>query len=136
MQRGTKRSETGAPEERKRFRLRLAYVILAIAMALFAYKFLEKTKEIRGLAQQAAALRYQNQQTARQNASLQRSIKNYRTPQYVENEARAVFGYTLPGDVAIESQPIPRPVVTARAAPPRPAPPPLPIWEQWWKVFF
>jgi cell division protein FtsB len=123
--------------KRRRLRVRPAYLVLAVFLALFAYKFLQKTREIRGLARQEAALRWQNQQTARQNAALQRAILYDRTMPYVEDQAREIFWYSKPGDILVGSVPTflqPRPMV--RVAPPRPAAPPEPTWKQWWKAFF
>jgi cell division protein FtsB len=117
-------------------RIRPAYIILAILMALFAFKFIQKTQEIRALRQEETSLRIENQQTAAENARLQRSIGYYQTSDYIENEARALFGYTKPGEVAIQSNIMHAPVVTVRPAPPPPAPPPLPVWKQWWRTFF
>lgn len=104
-------------------------------MALFAFKFVQKTQEIRRLAAQEAALQLANQQKAEENARLNDSIRYYRTQNYVENEARAIFGYTKPGDVAIFSQPVHQPIVRVRPAPPRLQAPPKPTWQQWWDVF-
>lgn len=120
----------------QRLRIRPAYIILAILMALFAFKFIQKTQEIRTLRQEESALRYQNQQTAAENTRLQRAIGYYRTSDYIENEARALFGYTKPGEVAIQSSLSRAPVATVRPAPPPSAPPPPPVWKQWWRTFF
>jgi len=96
----------------ERLRVRPAYIILAILMALFAFKFIQKTQEIRAFRQEETALRFENQQTAAENARLQHAIGYYRTSDYIENEARALFGYTKPGEVAIQSSITHAPVVT------------------------
>jgi cell division protein FtsB len=124
---------------RKWLRFRLAYVILFAFLALFSYKFLEKTRQIRNLARQEAALRWQNQQTARENAALERAIRYYRTPAYVEEQARAIYGDSNPGDILVQSQPVTQgPAPAVRAAPRMsvPAAPPEPTWKQWWQAFF
>lgn len=125
-------------ETRRRwFRFRLAYIVLLVALGLFAYKFLQKTQEIRYLSRQAAVLRWQNEQRVQQNAELKRAIQFYRTPDFVAEEARAAFGDINPGDVLIQAQPvIQRPVPMLRPAPARPAPTPAPTWKQWWQAFF
>src|SRR2546423_15606816 len=106
-------------------------------MALFAYKFIQKTQQIHTLAGQEAALRWENDQTAAENLRLQRAIRYYRTPNYVEEQARALFGDSYPGDVLVQSHPVmQRTGPVLRAAPPRPAAPPLPTWKQWWNAFF
>ncbi|GAC1398799.1 MAG: hypothetical protein NVSMB52_12370 [Chloroflexota bacterium] len=119
-----------------RFRVRFAYVALLVGMAFFTYKFVQKTQEVRRLAQQEAAMRAQNQSIAAENARIQRSIKYYRTPQYVEETARAILGYTKPGETPVQSQPLTGTIPRVRVAPPRPVGPPAPAWKQWWKAFF
>jgi cell division protein FtsB len=122
-------------EGRKGFRLRLPYIMLLVLLVLFAVKFIQKTQEIRGLEAQKAALAYQNQQLQHDNEHVQQSIRYYHSPQYVEEEARAVFGYTRSGDVAIMSQPRHPPILTVGPAP-RPVAPAKPTWKQWWQAFF
>jgi cell division protein FtsB len=123
-------------EKSRRFKVRPTYVILGVLMALFAFKFIQKTQEIRQLQQQEAALRYENQQTAQQNAQLQREIITYRSAQWVADQARSLLGFTMPGEVPIQPQIVHQPVVEARPAPvPTPAPS-VPVWKQWWRVFF
>lgn len=132
-----RRLQVSSPEkEKSRFRIRPVYMVLVLLMALFAFKFVQKTQEIRQLSQQEAALRYENQQTAQQNAQLQRALGYYRTDQYVADQARALLGYTNPGDVGVQTTVrYAAPVVKVRAAPVRQAPA-APVWEQWWQVFF
>ena len=113
-----------------RFRVPWGYVILAIVLVFFTYKFIEKVEEVRHLSAQEAALRHENQQTAGQNRSIQQALKYYQTTQYVESQARALFGYTRPGDIMVEVQPHYQHVVE-RAAPPTPIPTPAPVWRQW-----
>jgi cell division protein FtsB len=131
-----KRREAPPREKPRRARLRWQYLILAILLGLFAWKFLQRMQEVKTLQQQASALQAQNNATAQENARLQRAIRYYRTPQYVEQEARAVLGYTMPGNVSILTRPvIARTGPVVRAAP-RQLVPPLPVWKQWWRAFF
>ncbi|GAC1324384.1 MAG: hypothetical protein NVS2B16_04720 [Chloroflexota bacterium] len=104
-------------------------------MGLFTYKFLEKTQEVRRLSTQAAALQNQNDRTAEENRQMQQAIKYYQTLGYVEGQARALLGYTKPGDVAVQVQPHSDHPVD-RAAPPPPQVTPPPVWRQWWQTFF
>jgi len=127
--------ETTVTEERRRLRIRPAYVALAALMVLFAFVFIRKTQEVRRQQAQEAALQQQNRQTAGDNARLQRSIHYYGTPSYIESEARGVLGYTRPGEVPIVTRPTEQRVVVVRAAP-APPPPPSPVWKQWWNAFF
>jgi cell division protein FtsB len=123
-------------EPRRRRRIRIPYVFVAILIALFAFAFVNKIQETRRLAAERAALQYQNDQTQRQNAALQRDAGYERTNAYLEEMARAEFGYVRPNEVAIEVKPLkarPRPHPTFRPAPARPAPP---VWQQWWHAFF
>jgi hypothetical protein len=111
--------------------------VLLAFLLLFSYKFLEKTQQIRALARQEAALRQQNDQTARENAALQQAIQFYRTPAYVEEQAREIYGDSNPGDFLVQSNPtFERPAPAVRPAPPRPAAPPEPTWKRWWNTFF
>lgn len=134
MQRRRNKVELERPEERAGSRIRPAYLVLLACMALFAFKFLEKTQEVRQLAAQEAAIRYQNAATARDNQRLQRAIGYYRTPAFIESSART-YGFTRPGDVPIQIQPVSQRVVAVRAAP---LPPTYaePVWKQWWSAFF
>lgn len=120
----------------RRHRVRPAYVILTVLLALFAWKFVQKMEEIRQLQAQETALQIANTQTHRQNVNLQHDIGYYRTLQYVEQQARAVLGYTMPGNVTILTSPHQAPVVAVRAAPRKPMPPPTPTWDQWWHAMF
>jgi cell division protein FtsB len=116
-------------------RLRLAYLLLLVIMGFFGYSFWQKTREIKQLTGQAAALQFQNQQTRANNARVRRAIAYYRTPQYVEETARADLGYTMPGEVSVQSQPITQRIPTIRRAPPPLPPTPKPTWQQWWAIF-
>jgi cell division protein FtsB len=110
--------------------------MVAILMALFAFAFVNKMQETRRLAAEKAALQYQNDQTQQQNAALQRATRYEKTYHYVEDAARADFGYVQANEVAIEAKPVtapPPPHPTFRPAPARPAPP---VWQQWWHAFF
>jgi hypothetical protein len=105
-------------------------------MVLFAYAFIQKTREVRRLAAQEAALYNANQQTAADNVQVQRAIRYYKTSAYIEEEARVTLGYTRPGEVAVMSTPRYRPVVHAPPLVPRVQTPPEPTWKQWWRSFF
>lgn len=132
----TKQPQPQTTEPRKRFRIRPAYVLLLALMALFAFKFIEKTGEVRRLAAEEAALQSSNNQAQQQNTRLRQDITYYHTPQYIESEARAVFGYTKPGETSIMTRPVNPPVVSERRAPPPPSAPPRPPWQQWWNALF
>ena len=126
-----------APSESpKRLRVRPAYLLLVVFMGLFAFKFLEKTQEIQVLAAQENYLRYQNQQVSMENQQLQGQLRYEGTLDYIKEQARAVFGDTMPGEVLVQSQPVYVHPPTQRWAPPPPSRPPDPIWKQWWRVFF
>jgi cell division protein FtsB len=125
------RQQPGA-EERRILPVRPAYIVLAILLALFALKFVQKMQEVRQLQSQENALQISNNQTQRQNAHLQAAIHYYGTPQYIQQEARGVLGDTMPGDVLILTRPRLAPVLALRAAPSKPLSPPKPSWEQWW----
>jgi cell division protein FtsB len=136
VERKTGKVASQKAEKPRHFKIRPAYVILGLLMALFAFKFIEKTREIRHLQREEAALVYENRVTAQQNAALRRNIVYYRSTQYMENQARLLLGYTNPGEVPIQSKPsYPRFVAVRRALPP-PASPSVPVWKQWWSVFF
>lgn len=121
-------------EIRRRLPVRPEYIVLAIILALFAWKFVQKMQEVRQLQGQENALQISNNQTHHQNVQLRRDIHYYRTPQYVEQEARAVLGYTMPGDVSVLTRPHHEPVVSFRSAPRKPHTPPQPSWKQWWQA--
>lgn len=130
------KSSTGPPAERgRRSRFRPAYLLLLVCMSFFAYQYLQKTREMKNLAREEAALRSTNQQISASNATVRRQIAYYRTRDYVEQAARAQYGFAMPGETLVQSQPVVRRVAVVRAAPPRPALPPLPTWQQWWNVF-
>jgi cell division protein FtsB len=129
-----KRQQTVVP--RRRLRVRPAYIVLVILMGLFAFQFVQKTQQIRRLAAQEAALQQENQTLQQDSARVRAAIRQYRSPQYVEEEARAAFGYTKPGDTAIQIEPSAPPVVHVRPAPPTPPPPVEATWKLWWKSFF
>lgn len=120
----------------RRFKIRPEYVILLLAMAFFTYKFLQKTQEVRGLAQQEAAMRYQNNQLAERNAAIRRQIQYYETSQYIEDTARGILGYTKPGETSIQSDPVFQAVPREGPGPARSQTPPVPPWKRWWHAFF
>jgi len=109
-------------------------VLLVVALGLFAWKFMEKTQEVRRLGQQESALRYENQQTAAENRRILAAIKYYRTPRYVEGQARALLGYTFPGEISVQVKPQ-RAQPIMRRAPALPPATPAPVWHQWWSSF-
>lgn len=131
-------AHSGKETDRKarRFRIRPAYVILVLLLGLFGWQFIRKAQDVRSLQRQEAALRYANGQTRNDNVRTQAAIRWYRTQQFVQEEARAVLGYTMPGEVAVMSRPMHAAPPRVQAAPPRPAVPPAPSWEQWWRAFF
>jgi hypothetical protein len=104
-------------------------------MVFFAYTFLQKTKEIKALAEQESALRAANAQLSAENDTVARDIGYYRTLSYVEARARSDLGLSKPGEFIILSNPRWQRIVTVRAAPPRPALPPEPTWQQWLDAF-
>lgn len=118
------------------FRIRPAYFVVVALMAFFAYKFVERTQQVQQLSRQAAVLRAENQKTQAENDWLQRRIAYERTLPFVQDEARAILGYTMPGEFAVQSQPIAPGVVGVRAAPPPVPSPPQPTWKLWWQSFF
>lgn len=116
-------------------RFRLAYLLLAVFMGLFAYTFLQKTAQIRRLNQVESALSYANQQMAATNAHEQRVIAYDRTPQYVEQAARSEVGYTKPGEIPVQTTLMHPRVLAVRAAPRREATGPQSSWRQWLQAF-
>jgi cell division protein FtsB len=124
-----------AHERSRRMKIRPAYVVLLIVMGFFAFKFVEKTRELQQLTRQATLLRAENQKTMRDNARIKRDINYFKTTQYVEQQARALFGYTRPGDVAIVTKPAVRQAPVLRHAAYRAAPA-TPTWKEWWDSFF
>lgn len=130
----TSRPPGPSVERRRRLHVRPAYLILLLFLGLFAYKFIQKTQEVRRLSAQEAALQAQNDQIASDNQRMGRAITYYQTSSYVEGQARALLGYIKPGDVPVQVLPHYR-QVAVRAVVPRPPPTPLPVWRQWWQSF-
>jgi cell division protein FtsB len=125
-----------APESRRKIRVRPAYILLVLLMGLFAFKFVQKTQQIRSLTAQEVALQQQNRALEKSRANTKRAIAGYRFPGYVEQTARSVLGYTKPGETPVQVQ-HPRPVVEHfRPAPTPTAPAAEPTWKQWWGSFF
>jgi len=120
---------------RKRRRVRPAYLVLIAVLALVSYKWIQRTQQIRQLSAQQATLQYQNERIREDSARMHRLNQYYRTPNYVENEARAILGYTMPGEVAVQIQPVYQRAPVTRAAPQRANAPPS-SWQQWWHSFF
>jgi cell division protein FtsB len=119
----------------RRIRIRPLYVVLALILAFFAFKFVQKTQELQQLNREAAALRTENQQIIQQNASLQGHIRYYRSNAYIESQARSVLSLMKPGDIivvptlhnahpAVHSAPVVKYV------------PPPPTWQQWMHALF
>jgi cell division protein FtsB len=131
----SKKSDSNAGK-RRMLRFRWEYLLLIAFMGFFGYKFMEKHREVQTLQQEAAAVRYQNQQVHADNMKTRREIRYYRTKQYVEDTARSNLGYTLPGETTVIAAPRHHHAPVVRAAPPRPAAPPKPTWQQWWNSFF
>src|SRR5579859_3989950 len=132
-----KRSHQNATEQRHRRTIRPQYLILLVLMALFAFKFVEKTQEVRSLAVQEAALRATNDATAQQNAQLRSAIAYDRTMSYVQNSARSEFGLALPNDIPVMV--LSRHASYAQTPVRVPAFRPVssgPAWKQWLHAFF
>ncbi len=117
--------------------LRLA-AVLAVPLLLYALVATgQKAAENYQLNQQAEALRVQIAGLRDQNVQLQQQIETARTDSAIEKIAREQLGLIKPGDHPLvlvaqngsaSSQ--------AAAAQETPAPPPKPIWRQWWDYFF
>ncbi len=132
----TQRKNKQAPESRKRFRFRPAYVVLILLMGLFAFKFVQKTDQIKSLTSQEVALQQQNLALERDRTNTQAAIRGYQSPAYVENIARSVLGYTKPGETLVQLAPTQAVVEHFRPAPVTPPPPQPATWNQWWSAFF
>lgn len=132
----TQKQNKQPPERRRSFRIRPAYVVLILLMGLFAFKFAQKTQQIKSLTAQEVALRQQNRALEISRTDAKHAIQQYRSPRYVEDTARSVLGFTKPGETLVQVQPT-RPVVEhVRAAPVRALPPAQATWKQWWSAFF
>lgn len=129
------RKPQGTEARKPRIRIRWQYVVLSLLMVLFAIKFVQKTQELRAVNAEATALRVANQQTIRDNARLTRAIRYEKTPRYIQEQARAMLGDTMPGEISIKVHPSYRHVVAVRRAPARYVDP-QPTWQQWWRSFF
>jgi|SRR5579884_1156226 len=116
---------------RRNWGARLPYIVLVGCMALFAYAFIQRVQEVRGLQADQAALQLQNKQTEQRIKALRRTVRYERTAAYIMNAARSTWGYTLPNEVSINANPhYLHPQV--RAAP-APTPTPGPSWKVWWE---
>lgn len=120
----------------RRFGVRWPYVILGLLLILFAVKFVQKTRELQQLNRQASALQLANQQTMRENVHLRRDIHYYGTSTYIQSQARSVFGFTMPGEVAIVATSPSHPRYTRAPVVVRHIEAPPPVWRQWWRSFF
>lgn len=132
----TQRKNKQAPESRRRFKFRPAYVVLILLMGLFAFKFVQKTEQIKSLTSQEVALQHQNQALERDRTNTQAAIRGYQSSAYVENVARSVLGYTKPGETLVELAPTQVPVEHFRPAPVSNPPPQTSTWKLWWSAFF
>lgn len=124
-----------SPHRLRWIQTRLAYLVLLAFMAFFAYTFLQKSREIKGLAQQEAALRAANAQLSADNARVTKNIAYYRTLAYVEERARSDLGWSKPGEVIVQASPRWQPAPVVQRAPTRRPLPPQPVWQQWLDVF-
>lgn len=131
-----KTQSTKAATRVRRLPFHWSYLLLAAFLAFFAWKYIEKTHEVQGLARQEAALRYATQQVITDNVRTRHAIADARTMQYVQDTARASLGYTMPGETSVEVSPRLERRVIRRVAPARPAAPLAPSWRQWWNTFF
>jgi cell division protein FtsB len=132
----TKGTRTARTTRIPRLPFHWSYLLLAAFLVFFSWKYLEKTREVRSLANQEAALQYSNQQVQDDNMRIQQTIARARTMQYVEDAARHNFNYTMPGETLVQPNPIYQRAPVVRRAPPRPATPLPPTWRQWWNSFF
>ena len=132
----TQKQPNPAPERRRRFRFRPAYLILVLLMGFFAFKFVQKTHEIKTLTAQEVALQAQNHTLEGSRARVNAAIRQYRSPKYIEITARSVLGYAKPGETLVQVQSSAPAVERVRAAPAAPPKPPQESWSQWWSAFF
>lgn len=132
----TQSQKQQVPERRRRFRIRPAYLVLVLLMGLFAFKFVQKTQQIKALTSQEVALQAQNRALETSRIRAKQAIRQYRSQHYVENTARSVLGYVKPGETLVQVQTRKPPVERVRAAPLRLPPPPQSAWKQWWSSFF
>ena len=119
-----------------RRRVRPAYLVLLLLMGFFAFKFVQKTQDIKRLKAQEVALQAQNRFLEDSGAHVKAAIRQYRSPKYVEVTARSVLGYAKPGETLVQVQTAAPAVERVRAAPAPPPPPPKESWSQWWSAFF
>lgn len=130
--RGIVRKPIGPPP----LALRLAAVLVVPLLLYALYATGQKALENYQLNQQAEGLRGQIAQLRAQNVQLQQQIEQARTDTAIETIAREQLGLIKPGDhplvmVAQDSGTAAQPAPATR-----PAPPPKPIWRQWWEYFF
>ena len=125
-----------APERRRRLRIRPAYLLLVVLMGLFAFKFIQKTEQIKSLNAQEVALQQQNRSLEVERANTRAAIRGYRSPSYVENTARSILGYAKPGETLVQLAPTQVVVEHVRAAPVATPAPSQPTWKLWWRTFF
>ncbi len=132
----TQQTKNQAPVRRRRLRIRPAYLLLVVLMGLFAFKFIQKTEQIKSLKAQEVALQQQNRALGVHRSNTEAAIRTYRTPGYVENTARSVLGYTKPGETLVQLAPTQVVVEHIRAAPVATPAPLQPAWKLWWSTFF
>jgi cell division protein FtsB len=116
-------------------RIRIPYILVILVMGLFAYSFLQRTQEIRRLNGEKIALQYQIEQTRLDDAQVRQDIRWYRQPAYIQEAARSLLSYTMPGDVPVEVQTSWQKVAPRISRPVSPVSQP-PVWRQWWESFF
>jgi cell division protein FtsB len=132
----TQQTKKQAPERRRRLRIRPAYLLLVVLIGLFAFKFVQKTEQIRSLNAQEVALQHQNRALEVDRSTSKAAIRGYRSRAYVENTARSVLGYTKPGETLVVLAPTQIVVEHVRPAPVAAPAPSKPTWKLWWSTFF
>jgi cell division protein FtsB len=121
----------------RRLRIRVAYLVIAVVIVLFAVKFVQKAWQAHELALQLAAEQQQTALIAQDNARLEQTIRYDQTNRYIEDAARQL-GYTRPGEwpvivASTTTVPMLRPATLRHSQYSAKPPPP---WQQWWNVFF
>ena len=132
----TQQQKKQSPERRRRFRIRPAFLLLVVLMGLFAFKFVQKTEQIKSLNAQEVALQQQNRALEIDRSTTKAAIRGYRSPAYVETTARSVLGYTKPGETSVQLAPTQVVIEHVRPAPAPVPPPSQPTWKLWWNTFF
>ncbi len=116
--------------------LRLA-AVLVVPLLLYALVATgQKALDNYRLNQEADALRGEIVALRSENIDLQKQIEDARTDTAIEAIARQQLGLIRPGDhpVVVISQGAAPTAPAAEQMPP--APPPVPVWRQWWTYLF